>query len=719
MSTLTSFSSWRTSLASFFRRTYIRIEAAGISDVEALALCMIMTFVLYCHLFIRGKYFSGGDFPPAVSIAMNFKLALADGQWLPRWIIVSREFTFGGGGLDATTPTADSPFFIYYGFLLGVLAQPFMLLRIHPVMAVHLVAFVTLGMGAFALYLAGRTLGAGRMAALVGAFSYLASPWLLSNFYHRGGMAELLSQAGLPFIVLGLTWLNVGRMRAATLMIAFAMAWFALAHNVFLMIAAWMLVLLGAAYFVFGKPRFSGSLYARTHSLLIIGVGAAIGLLATAWQWLPIWMTFNQFPLGASIAQGGSFEAFADFSGALGFPKPFYVKGAGPTNFFFTIGWWTIPAALSLLVQKTDRRLGVILFVCFTVFFVLTYFTGFVASVLPKYSLALQWSFRLLAILSVVSAIAIPMVLPRMSWRLGVALIALMGVSQLPLLLHPVGKQQMAENAFLGGYEYNAFYANSPNDRVLNNALRIHNTGWLDPKNIILFGQQDNQPAFLRLRGMVNPQLKGAVRLQLRQINPAAIDAHTMPSTTAAQSDSAEVTGSFDITLSVHRKGLFRLIAEPANESETIRTVEIIKPGMVSLIQGPLSSYVFADDVQKIDGHGYWRTFRVAPAVAAQKTTGSDHQYAVELPMIYNQFSVARQRGSVVPYESDFNHRILVRVSDLTEPITVRFELPWLAYVLTCIGGIALLALIWAHKMPAPLRSIFVDRIDSRDTAVR
>lgn len=703
-----------TGIFTFPRRIYRRIRLDGISNLDALAICLIMAFGLYAHLAVRDTFNATGDFPPAVSYALNFKLAVANGQWLPRWVIITREFTFGGGAIDGTTPTADSPIFLYYYFLSSALAFPLLSLGVSSVVAVQLVVCLAFGMGAWALYLAGRSMKARPVAALVGAYAYIISPWLLSNFYHRGDIGEAVSHAGLPYILLGVVWLSVGQLRRAMFMFAFSIAYQALNHAIFLMLGALLCALLGVFYFFLKNLRSVGSLAERLQFPAAIGVGGTIGLLLTSWQWLPALLSLHQIELGLPTVNGGWVGLYTDLSGAIGFPRTFTLPSGERTDFFFTIGWWTIPAAISLLVQKTDRLLGAVLFGCFGVFFSLAFCsTLHTWHMLPNFLSSIQFTFRLLAFVSVLGAIAIPMLLPRMSWQLGIGLAALMTISLLPVFEHQMlattDKQRMTDQQYLGGYEYNNFYSTSRNDGAGPNLLRVSYSGWLQPENLITFNQGRDEPAYLRIRGVVSPKIGGKARVYL--INPSPTDSR-LDKAPVPVSQIAEVTEKFDITLVVNNPGRFRLIAEPSEpEFRSSERDETIKPGMVSQINVPLSSYVFADDVQRTGGRGYWREFRVAKQHTGQRAPDAKGLYTVELPMIFNQFSVPRQRGLRLAYESDFNHRILVRVADLTDPIVVDFELPWPVFFLTGLGLIGLLVMIRWRKFWARLQVLLPDSV--------
>jgi hypothetical protein len=682
----------------YFRGVYSRVWVQGISTREALVLCLIIAFGLYSHLLIQ-RTFNGGDFPPAAGYALQFKLAVLDGQWLPRWIVVPREFTFGGGSVDGTTPTAGSPAFLYYGFLQSALSLPLLFLRASAAAAPQLVVCLAFGFGAWAMYVAARALKAGPVAALVSAYAYIVSPWLLSNFYHRGGISEALSHAALPFLLLGFVWISVGRVRAAVLILALGSAWLALCHNIFLMLGVGLCGLFGVFYFGANCLRRNVSWWERLRPSLLVGVGVGIGILLTAWQWVPAFFTLNEISFEYIGNLRSSWIApLSNLSGAYGLPRRLAIK-EGVTDFYTTIGWWTIPAAICLLIQRKDRPLGWALFGCFAVFFVLTFDPQQLTGMLPAQFGIVQFSFRMLAFLSLLGTLGIAMAFPRLRWPAGLTLVVLMTASQFQVFPHRIMKRSMTDEAFLGGYEYNAYYANSRNEKN----LRYWYNGWLQPDNVITFDQDEGQPAFLRIRGILNPKISPTARLYLGEL------AHSEPTKNAelgpARTEVVNVSEKFDVTLKVDHPAQLRLYTIPSDP------LEFMKPQMVSLIKGPPSSYVFADDVERTDRDGYRWTFRVLPSLLRAKTPDAKGLYTVELPMIYNRFSVPYQGGAKVPYESDFNHRILIRVPNLTEPIIVAYEQPWQASVLTWLGLMAVLVVVAGSD---PMRLVGFRRSNSK-----
>jgi len=665
-----------------------RLIGARRPDAVAAFFCLMMAFGLYGLLIPSGMFNAVGDFSPAVSYALNFKLALADGQWLPRWVIVTREYTFGGGGIDGTIPTEDSPAFLYYGFLESALALPFLIAGVSALVATQAAVCASFALGAWVLYRAGREAGAGPVAGLVGAYSYLVSPWLLSNFYHRGGIAEAMAQAGLPFLLLGFVRVSANRPRSAILTIALGIGWLALSHNIFLMHGTVLCVLfvIGHAIATALEPPLllpSRTVWRCCRGAALVGSGIALGLCLTAWQWLPAWLTLDEimFHYNGTFMKGG-IGGFADWSGVFGVPSRFSgaAAGGGTTDFFMTIGWWVLPAILCLPFPRTIRPLRWALLLCFAWNFLLAYYPGTVTGLLPEAFGATQFSFRLLGFLSLLGALAVCLCRPGLSPLAGLGVAALMTASQLVVLGYAMPPQRQTDEAYLRGYEYNNYYANSPHEKN----LRYWHNGWMSNAAIISFGHADTGAAFLRVQGTVWPAL-GRTHLYL-----APPDDPDRP-----VSNVAEVEGSFDVTLELeHGEGDLRLVASPAFDPESGLTASArffgrtgapysIRPERVSLTREPRSSYVLAE---RVAAHGYHREFRCPAAPGAGRSPDAAGLYTVELPMIYNRFSVPSQNGVRVPYESDFNHRILVRVPSCADPISVTFSLPWTVPALTGLG---------------------------------
>jgi hypothetical protein len=139
------------------------------------------------------------------------------------------------GSVDSTPVTPDAPNFQYYGFFPSVLAYPFLAWGIPGPEAVGCAILLSFLVGSVALYFTTIILGATGGTAFLATWSYLVSPWLISNICGRGGVAEGVSHGFLPVLLLWIAWAWSGRYRAATITVAFGIAVLALSQNIFLL----------------------------------------------------------------------------------------------------------------------------------------------------------------------------------------------------------------------------------------------------------------------------------------------------------------------------------------------------------------------------------------------------------------------------------------------------------------------------------------------------
>ena len=94
-----------------------------------------------------------------------------------------------------------------------------------------------------------------------------------------------------------------------------------------------------------------------------------------------------------------------------------------------------------------------------------------------------------------------------------------------------------------------------------------------------------------------------------------------------------------------------------------------IKPKRIYLID--LTSYVYADAIERTYRHGLRRIFSVRSERARDFHPTAAGRYTLEIPMVYSRFLVGRQNGNLLPTWSDFNYRLNVQVNDLSESVEV------------------------------------------------
>jgi len=634
------------------------------------------------------RTYAGADFPPAVSYALNFQIALDHGQLPPRMVEFPREFQLGMGTVDHTPPTPDAPVFQYYAFLPSALAYPWLSFGIKGPEALGWVILSTFAIGAICLYLTALLLGARRNLALLAAWSYLVSPWLISNIYGRGGVAEGVSHALLPLLGLGIACAWTGRHRAAIIATATGIAGLALAHNIFLLHGALfcgLVISCEGIFFVVALWRKTGGKPA-THLArgANLAVGLGLGLAVSSWQWMPAYMAVGDTSFAGQVANT-YVQDFASWSGIVGFPKT-YSYGGSQTPFFFTIGWWSIPS-LMLAVWLTPagrRSRAVALAGVFIAYFVLTYAPGFGYALLPSAFNATQVTFRTLAFLSFAGALALALVRLQPGWITTLALLFAMTASQLAVIYYPEPVFRYTDDQYLKGWEVNAFHAYP---RYLSSTFRVRGDGGLISENIIhLASWRDetgakSRPVGLRMIGQTMKKIEKPFQLWLGPIDQEPDD---IPGN-AVSVDSDR----FDVTVP---------IPESPDDLRVFFTGSIASGAMAAiylerayLTEKPAASYVYSDALMRTEATGLRRTFGILPERLRDFSPAPSNGYVVEIPMVYNRFLVARQDDGPLKSWVDFNYRLNVRVPDLARPIVVAYEIPQPIWWLSAAGLAALM----------------------------
>jgi hypothetical protein len=680
----------------------------------ALVGLLLTACLIYGRYLPKDHFTASGDFPPAVSYALNYRLAVADGQWLPRLIVIPRDVSLGLGSIDGTVPTADAPDFQYYAFLQSALAYPLLRLGVPGIKAVQLVVVLGFALAGMLLYAAGRIMGARPGVSFLAGFSYVLSPWLVSNFYGRGGISEALGQASLPWLLLGFACVCRERLCLGILTTAAGIAALALSHNIFLLYGALLCAVLGGSLLLVpvSSPPPGNRGWNRLRPTAALAAGAGLGLAVTAWQWLPAVQTLGEISFqyfGAFGEAGRIPKGYADWSGALGLPRQFVEPWSGtPREFFFTIGWWTIPGVLLLAHgPRQNRPAALAVALGFTAFVLLIVFPRQIYPHLPGPFGATQFTFRLLAYLSVLGSFALCLAQPVLNRWVVLVVGCLVAWSQLRVINFPMpaggGITALHEEQYVRGSEYNAFYANSPAERK----LRYYPDGFLQPDNTLNLHQRfwhrlgkdlveettrpgtKPVPVFVRLKGRVSSSLS-QTRLRLVQ---AAHPAVTV-------SEPVEVNGDdFTVTLMTADVGEdLRLVAEPS-ETKGKRTISI-QPREVFVMWGHPDSLIPAAGLRLMEHHGYRRVFRLE--ASAQAAGHPDHtgRFTLEIPMIYSRFLTVWQNGRPLDTAVDFNHRLNVITDDLTGDITVEFRVPALAWWLSGVGLAGLVVVMLSATRP-------------------
>lgn len=195
--------------------------------------------------------------------------ALGEGVLYPRWL---SEFVYGYG----------YPLFNFYGPLLYALAALVARAGADVMLALRLAVLVSVVGAALGAYLLASTF-VGRAGGVVAAAVYVAAPYVQTDLLVRGAFPEALGIALLPWALLAVRLDRPG-------WLALAVALLMLAHNAAALIG--LPVVAGSLVWLAGEQR----------RLRLLGRGAAgmlVGLLLSAWFWIPATLELDAVWLGA------------------------------------------------------------------------------------------------------------------------------------------------------------------------------------------------------------------------------------------------------------------------------------------------------------------------------------------------------------------------------------------------------------------------------------
>ena len=278
-------------------------------------LTVALAWLAAASFLLRHGFPRGTDWMLELVRLAEWRQALGEGQMPPAWA----PDLYGGFG---------SPVFLFYPPLASALAAGASVLLPSLQAAAVAASLVTL-----LIVIAGAAAmedGAPRIAALV----LVLQPYLLADLLLRNAQAELLALALLPLAMAGLLRAD-RRPRQAALLLALAVALVSLTHPLTALML--MVILIAGGAFVLRRSAGWGALAA----------GMGLGLLLSAWSWLPALV------LGSWIRHGELLRDRLDFH--RNFLAPHQLIGHGHP---FSAGWLGPAALLCLLGALLAGRLS-------------------------------------------------------------------------------------------------------------------------------------------------------------------------------------------------------------------------------------------------------------------------------------------------------------------------------------------------------------------------
>jgi len=656
---------------------------------------LLLSTVLSLAVYGRWLFYRAVPSTPAqdlakhVAMALNFKAAVADGQWIPR--------------LQIHHPLVpDAPVFQYYGFMTGLSAFVFLLLGLSGMRSVAASLVLLRSLGLTALYGSSRLLGLPRPAALLAMFLFVFEPYSISVLYGRVAVSEFHAHSFLPFLLLAYAFTQAGYFKYGFLTTTLTFFLIAITHSIFF--------LYGSLFFSLVVLLSSLSFRAR----LYLFFGFIAGVAAAGYQWLPAFLSAKDLSFNFFFYSPFKWNSYTDWRGLLGMYKPMAEHGDG-ARYFFTYSWWTLPGLIGLKCYLPAIRSRFVLSLTGFVFLLLSLGRIDVWSHLPQFTYALQFPYRLIPFVSLVCCVGAAALLNRYLKPAGLFLFAIIVVfSTLKVLSAPAFDKFLTDvpdhtlQVDFAEWDYLAF------DRAVGNAAPgiladddrssgnlatnvVAGDFWLREDNEILGNGRRNIDVNLQGRSIFTDH---AIFLSLVStgMNPRRVSrlvalppggVHGVELATNAPVGSARIVASetlvpaeFDHNPSGDRRHLSVHI-----ESLTINGVPI-----VGITKAELLSH-----------HGLSRSFRARVArTVGNPASEPTNRIPVALPTAYSRFLRGFQNGVAIPITSAADASAVAWTDPrLDGLIRTEYRVPLLAELVSLIGFAGIIAGgIWIGKHP-------------------
>lgn len=361
----------------------------------------------------------------AVAHAENWYEALRSGQYVP---------------IIQNPPLADQPdvpSYQYYAFMNGVAALPGFLFSMPTLSAVTLGFFLFRIAGAAGVYWAAKLLGGNRKVSLLASLVYYMTPYVITTLYGRVATGETLAHCELPFLVVGLLLGLRGSLAAGAVTIAVTVLLLSLTHAIFLLWGCIAVVVM-----------MSVSMSKRVFITGIVGLAA--GVLLSTFRWYPMYVTKDLLERFDTFGYSpNSYNQLTSWQGLIGFPKSLgsLLKGQADTyQLFLTPGWFTLPVIFGLIVilafafLKKNRNRTIenpiiyMVLIPNIIFMLLAFSIGDIYSFLPHITWNVQFPYRLLVFVALLTALSLPILLPKLN-SLGFVVLAIFAVTQSAALI--------------------------------------------------------------------------------------------------------------------------------------------------------------------------------------------------------------------------------------------------------------------------------------------
>ena len=301
-------------------------------DLLAIFLLTAATAVILIPLWSPGIP-NPGDFLMSVHRIYELAGAWETGIFYPRF------------GLDLNFGYT-APLFQYYPPLASYIGLAFHTLGLGFIAAAKAVASLSLLLAGWGAYVCAAALLKNRFAALMAAFTYLLSPYLLMVIYERGAISESLTWAILPWLVWATHRYFITQQRGYGLAVAALVALIMLGHNATALFVAPLAALYAA---VLASVTRDGKALLRVAGAFVLGAGLS------AFYWAPALLEMNltkstEFMFSGATSIEANVKTLTTFA-----QSSLLALYAGPERFRFAL-WPLLAAAAGVIGLFVARR---------------------------------------------------------------------------------------------------------------------------------------------------------------------------------------------------------------------------------------------------------------------------------------------------------------------------------------------------------------------------
>lgn len=615
------------------------------------------------------------DLARHVALALNFREALEQGQYIPRL-------------QPNPVNLPDLPVYQYYGFLSSAVSQVGLWLHFPAVNSVILGVALCRAVGLMALYFSLKRIGVSAIGSIIACCAYIFFPYIQTNLYGRVAIPEACAHGLLPLLFLGYVYaITERRWLLPVLLIALGMVFLALSHPIFLL---WGFV----AGLVLAIVSLWMSDEYRYFRFAVLIIGLMFGLAISSFQWYPAFISSVDLNVNFTGSSPYNTAYLTSLSGFIGLPKKF---SADSGDYFFTGAIWVLPViglAIFLLRkigngQNTGLRVVIVAsLVAVVLFLFLSLSPVDVWMYLPSATYATQFPYRLLAFVGLFSAILLGLVLDKMIISSGLKIVLggfIMASSGMSLVApgNIFGPRllQQSNTEIISAFS-SADYAITEKGSV------AAGDGWLIKDNLIHLPKSEKGYS-VTVRGHLG-SVVGAGDLSLWFVNPSDSD--------SVVSDVFIVNGNrFAHTFGM-RGGdqTVRLISSqyvrPSDidpKSGDMRLLSVMIDGLD--LNGASDQLIVPSEIRREVLDGYTRRFSLGNELASDNNN-MIRPLILTLPLSYSRFNEVTQEGRKLHARPNHAGLTQVNVDNMSAPVISVYRFP---LVSTVVSGTAVIMFLF------------------------